>query len=740
MSTSYSAKVFLGVLFLTVGLTTIADIAAIAQGTDTPRPLDRVEINPPDRRPAARGTSDIGSGYGSDQPSPSDSSPFGGQGASSGTATGTVGPASSLSVITGKPQVSLGATSLPAQVQVVTPQDIQQLNIWGGSYSNLFSKIAGVKSLTWNQGLVGTPIAMRGFYLGDSIGIFVDGVPQNWPSHTGGTGKSEISWLAPEVIERIEIIKGPFSALYGDFAQAGVVNIVTKKSEPSPSLTSSGGSFGAFRAFGVFSGDRWVPTPYLAYDYYNIEGYRDNSQISWFSPFNKISFPLLGGILSLRYNYFTADWGAPGYWPIDWVKSGLVYKERAYNVTDGGYMGRYEVVANYAPACGERGLYATIYCEGYHPMRFATSLPITSSQYGRQDDRTHWGGQAYYNLVFGDVGSLLVGGSTRQDSGEAQQYNTVNRQRTTTTYDYNMRLSNWAMFLQGQVKPVDYLKIVGGVRWDYFIQEFDNLTRPQNSGKGFPFIQSPKIGFVMTPIPNLNIFGNIGQGFRSPTNTEVSPYQANTKSDFNLEPAAIKTYDVGFNVALFGNLYLAADYYHTYMEREIRMVNNNPVVIGNTVRKGYELELNFYPTNSSDFCVFGSYAWVDARVIDPTPPGQFLVADIPEHNIKGGVSIQRSFGANRKVIADLYYQYTSGTPAYRTSGTAVQLANPVFGPDFDVYNLKLTYSGNGWSSFFSARCRPREFSSDYTWVSNNLLVYDPPPKWELAAGLTYTFR
>jgi outer membrane receptor protein involved in Fe transport len=477
----------------------------------------------------------------------------------------------------------------------------------------------------------------------------------------------------------------------------------------------------------------------LAYEYYNIEGYRDNSEISWFSPFNKISFPLLGGILSLRYNYFTADWGAPGYWPIDWVKSGLVYKERAYNVTDGGYMGRYEVVVNYAPACGERGLYATLYYEGYHPMRFAANLPITSSQYGRQDDRRHWGGRVYYNLVFGDVGSLLVGGSTRQDSGEAQQYNTVNRQRTTTTYDYNMRLSNWAMFLQGQIKPVDYLKIVGGVRWDYFIQEFDNLTRPQNSGKGLPFIQSPKIGFVMTPISNLNIFGNIGQGFRSPANTEVSPYQANTKSDFSLEPAAIRTYDVGFNVALFGNLYLAADYYHTYMEREIRTVANNPVVIGDTVRKGYELELNFYPTNSSDFCVFGSYAWVDARVIDPVTPGQFLVADIPEHIIKGGVSIQRCFGANRKVIADLYYQYTSGTPAYRTSGTAAQLATPVFGPDFDVYNLKLTYSGNGWSSFFSARCKPREFSSDYTWISNNLLVYDPAPKWELAGGLTYTF-
>ena len=99
-----------------------------------------------------------------------------------------------------------------------------------------------------------------------------------------------------------------------------------------------------------------------------------------------------------------------------------------------------------------------------------------------QDDRTYWGGRVYYNLVFGDMASLTVGGETRQDSGEAQQYNTVNRQRTTTTYDYDMRLSNWAMFLQGQIKPAEYFKIVGGVRWDYFRQDFDNLARPQNSG------------------------------------------------------------------------------------------------------------------------------------------------------------------------------------------------------------------------------------------------------------------
>lgn len=724
------------------GLVVLLAAAAVAPGAaqdaSAPRQLERVEVLPPDRRspaPSAATRTD-NRGAESDQTSSSDvPSPPGAE--ARGSIASTISP-STMALVENKSGVSIGATALPAQVQTITPQDIQQLNVQG-DYANLFRRIAGVKAINYGQGQLGTAIAMRGFRSGGGteIGIFVDGVPQNFPSCSGGTGKSEISWVTPEIIERIEIIKGPFSALYGDFAMGGVINIITKKSDPSPSVTSSGGSFGYYRAFGILSDETWLPTPFFTNEYYTTDGYRENAQLHQWSPFNKVSCPVWGGTLSLRYNYFQSDWGAPGYWPIDWVKGGLVDRRRAYNTTDGGYQKRCEVVMNLAPSCGERGLYATLYVADYHGMRYASFLPVTSSQFARQDDRMYWGGRVYYNMVFGDIASLTVGGETRQDDGESQQYNTVRRQRTTTTYDYDLRLSNWAMFLQGQVKPSEYVKIVGGVRWDYFGLGMDNLTMPQNSGKGSPYIRSPKIGFVITPSQNFNIFGNVGCGFRSPANLEMSPYRANTIPNFGLEPALVQTYDIGCNATVFGNLYLAADYYHTNMQREIRTVNNNPVVIGDTVRKGYELEAKYFPSEHLE--IFGNYAWVEATVIDPNPAGQILVPEISEHSIKGGVTFQQDFGPYGKVVADMYYEYFSGAPYYRSSGTAAELAMPIFGPDFDTYNVKVTYSGRGWSSYVAGRCKPREFASDYTWVSNNLLVYDPPPQWDFNAGLTYNF-
>ena len=158
------------------------------------------------------------------------------------------------------------------------------------------------------------------------------------------------------------------------------------------------------------------------------------------------------------------------------------------------------------------------------------------------------------------------------------------------------------------------------------------------------------------------------------------------------------------------------------------------------MRKGYELEASFYPANSSDFSVFGSYGWVDARVIDPTYSGTVPSAlYLGTPTIKGGVTIQRCFGPDGRVLADLYYQYSSGTPYYRTAGLLLSLRFLSLDRTMTCTISSSRTAGNGWSSFFSARCQPREFSSYYTWVSSDYLVFDPPPKWEVAAGLTYNF-
>jgi len=87
---------------------------------------------------------------------------------------------------------------------------------------------------------------------GNQTLVMVDGIKFNSPS----TGSADLSGLLTSDVERIEILKGPQSTLYGSEAMAGVVNIITKKGagKPKAILNVEGGSFATVKTAGSFFG------------------------------------------------------------------------------------------------------------------------------------------------------------------------------------------------------------------------------------------------------------------------------------------------------------------------------------------------------------------------------------------------------------------------------------------------------------------------------------------------------
>jgi TonB family protein len=71
---------------------------------------------------------------------------------------------------------------------------------------------------------------LRGFDAdhGTDIAFSIDGVPINLVSHAHGQGFADTNFIIPEVVERVEITKGPYFAHEGDFATAGAVNMVSR--------------------------------------------------------------------------------------------------------------------------------------------------------------------------------------------------------------------------------------------------------------------------------------------------------------------------------------------------------------------------------------------------------------------------------------------------------------------------------------------------------------------------------
>lgn len=116
----------------------------------------------------------------------------------------------------------------PASISVISSEDIAKQPV--KSISELLSKVPGVSGGLGLNG-EGGKIKLRGLPSEYSL-ILVDGRRVGNSSriaYRSDLQRQDLNWINPENIERIEIVKGPMSSLYGSDAMGGVINIITKK-------------------------------------------------------------------------------------------------------------------------------------------------------------------------------------------------------------------------------------------------------------------------------------------------------------------------------------------------------------------------------------------------------------------------------------------------------------------------------------------------------------------------------
>ena len=92
---------------------------------------------------------------------------------------------------------------------------------------DIVSLAPGISIKQYKQGGTASSFQMRGFTRcshGSDVAIYMDCVPLN-----EGDGYADTNIVNPEEIERVELIKGPVSALYGNYASAGALAFYTKK-------------------------------------------------------------------------------------------------------------------------------------------------------------------------------------------------------------------------------------------------------------------------------------------------------------------------------------------------------------------------------------------------------------------------------------------------------------------------------------------------------------------------------
>lgn len=136
-------------------------------------------------------------------------------------------------------------------ISVVTSEDIAKRN--PTSLVEVLRQVPGL-DITETGGPGATAsVRIRGATAGQTL-VLVDGVRVNDPAGAGG--EFDFSNLLPSAIERIEVLKGPQSALYGSDAIGGVINIITKRGRETPEagFQIEGGRYGTVSGNGFVSG------------------------------------------------------------------------------------------------------------------------------------------------------------------------------------------------------------------------------------------------------------------------------------------------------------------------------------------------------------------------------------------------------------------------------------------------------------------------------------------------------
>jgi vitamin B12 transporter len=144
-----------------------------------------------------------------------------------------------------------------ASVTVIPAAEVEKLGTKG--VADVLRGVAGLD--VEDAGGVGavTQVHLRGSNPGETL-VLIDGVRVGDASATDGS--VDFGNLAPVDIDRIEILRGPQSALYGSDAMGGVINIITRKGGKTPrrNVTVEAGSYGTLSTRATMSGgdDRWT--------------------------------------------------------------------------------------------------------------------------------------------------------------------------------------------------------------------------------------------------------------------------------------------------------------------------------------------------------------------------------------------------------------------------------------------------------------------------------------------------
>lgn len=415
---------------------------------------------------------------------------------------------------------------------VITAQDIEQQG--GNNAFEVLQRNGGISfsaSLPGgiSQGGMNGEIGMRGINGGEQI--MVNGIPIIEPT----AGSYDLDQIPAAFLERIEMVKGANSTLYGSRAMTGVINMRTRRpGAPAVGGQLTGGSFG------LFDGNAWyrneslfVGASYLQYD--DLENAKKNYSAS--SPYNTdmLKPKKFAGLISFQpwqpliFNYM-------------FNRTEMAYRANYYKNTTSSYETDEEIYHHYLSATYEQGALLATAFFNYNYMTLDYDYFGNAKKPGKSNEKTSYttGLDLQRSTLALNTMFLYGGGWTFEQQDETRQDVSGSSSRGYTVSETELNHSRHlpSIFLQAEKNLWKRLILTLGIRGQGVLAT--------EEGSDDYFEPVPQFQAVFKATERNSIYGNVGRAFRVPTFNQLYAETATFVGSPDLEPEYGWTYELGW--------------------------------------------------------------------------------------------------------------------------------------------------------------------------------------------------
>jgi iron complex outermembrane recepter protein len=545
------------------------------------------------------------------------------------------------SVVVTATRIAEDSHDLPVSIDRIDAQTIRsgQLQV---NLSESLMTVPGVSAQSRQNYAQDLQLSVRGFGARSSFGVrgvrlYSDGIPGTMPD-----GQGQFSQFDLGSASHIEVLRGPFSALYGN-SSGGVIAIFTQDAEPGFLIggTAEYGTFNTQRYAVKTTGDGGLVNYVLDASHFQTDGYRvhsdaernlfnakasgalsDTSKLTVVA--NAVQTPFVQDPLGLTRAQLAAD-------PTQAGVNAIAYNTRKSLAQE--QIGA--VYENHFSAADD--FFASVYT-GHRATTQFQAIPQATQQAaplypgGVIDlDRAYWGVDLHMTdqRTLGGMPLLLVAGVNYDDLAEARKgylnfigselgvQGALRRDEANHVYDFDQ-------YLQAQWDPAARWRIVAGVRNSVVdVTSHGHLAVLDAASSEVRYSAvNPVAGVTFRATDAINFYGSYGKGFETPTLNDLA-YRSVDGSlpglNLGLKPARSNNYEAGIkagNGRVRANL--AVFYIKTVDELAVlqnsggRTVDQN---IGETTRRGLELEAD--ATWAGGFSARFAYTYIRAVVAQP---------------------------------------------------------------------------------------------------------------------------